>query len=79
VTRHEYQQRARELAPRGAALPQTKLTPEAVREIRRIAAEREQARARITALMSNAAIAERFGVSVRAVERTLAYEVHINV
>lgn len=79
MNRREYEQRARELAPRGDCLPQTKLSADAVREIRRIAEQRERERARITAEMSNAAIAARFGVSVRAVERTLAYEVHINV
>jgi len=79
MNRHEYQVRARELAPRGERLPHTKLTAEQVREIRRLAQVREQERARINAEMSNAAIAARYSVSVRAVERTLAYEVHINV
>ena len=77
MDRHTYLQRARELAPRGAQLPQTKLTPDDVREIRRMAGLREQARAQITAEFGNAAIARRFGVSERAIERVLAWEVHI--
>ena len=77
MDRATYLLRARELAPRGADLPQTKLTPDDVRAIRRMAQMREQARAQITEQFSNAAIAQRFGVSVRAVERVLAWETHI--
>lgn len=74
MDRHEYLVRARELAARGDALPQTKLSADDVREIRRLAALREQARAAITEKYSNAAIAERFGVHRRTVEKILSWE-----
>lgn len=74
MRRHEYLVRARELAPRGEALPQTKLSAADVREIRRLAALRERARAAISARLSNAAIAERFGVHRRTVEKVLSWE-----
>ena len=77
MDRATYLLRARELAPRGADLPQTKLTPDDVREIRRMAQLREQARAQITEQFSNAALARRFGVSARTVEKVLAWETHI--
>lgn len=77
MDRATYLLRARELAPRGEQLPQTKLTPDDVREIRRMAQLREQARAQITQELSNAALAHRFGVSPRTVEKILAWEVHI--
>jgi transcriptional regulator GlxA family with amidase domain len=74
MDRHTYLVRARELALRGEALPQTKLTADDVREIRRLAAARERARAAINERLSNAALAERFGVHVRTVERVLSWE-----
>lgn len=77
MDRREYLVRARELAPRGMQLPQTKLMPLDVAEIRRIAAERERMRQEITERMSNAALAERFGVHVRTIEKALSMETHL--
>ncbi|MEN9806181.1 MAG: hypothetical protein RL756_689 [Pseudomonadota bacterium] len=74
MNRAEYLVRARELAPRGDALPHTKLSEADVREIRRLAQVREQARARINAELSNAAIAARYGVHQRTVEKVLSWE-----
>lgn len=74
MNRAEYLVRAREFAARGSALPQTKLSEADVREIRRLAKVREEARARITAELSNAAIAARYGVHRRTVEKVLSWE-----
>lgn len=71
MNRDEWQQRARELAPRGAALPQAKLTDEDVLSIRAAQVERDAQRQRIAAELSNAALARRFGVHVRTVEKVL--------
>jgi hypothetical protein len=74
MNRREYLIRARELAPRGDDLPQTKLSAADVAAIRRLADEREQARAAITAQMSNEAIAAVYGVHRRTVEKILSRE-----
>lgn len=74
MDRHTYLVRARELAPRGDALPQTKLSADDVREIRRLAAVRERARVAINERLSNEAIAARFGVHRRTVEKVLSWE-----
>jgi transcriptional regulator GlxA family with amidase domain len=79
MNRDEYLVRAREMAPRGERLPQTKLTRDEAEEIRRLARLREVARAQITQELSNTALARRFNVSARAVERVLAYEVHVGL
>jgi hypothetical protein len=77
MDRREYLTRAREFAPRGDALPQTKLSADDVAEIRNAVRLREIARAAIVREYSNAALAARFGVSVRAVERVLMRETHV--
>jgi len=74
MDRHTYIVRARELAPRGEQLPQTKLSADDVLEIRRLAAVRERARAAISERLSNEAIARRFGVHRRTVEKVLSWE-----
>jgi hypothetical protein len=74
MNRREYLTRARELAPRGDALPQTKLSAADVDAIRRLADEREQARAAITARLSNEAIAAVYGVHRRTIEKILSRE-----
>jgi len=71
MNRDEWQQRARELAPRGERLPQAKLTDGAVLEIRAAQHEREKQRRRIADELSNEALARRFGVHVRTVEKVL--------
>ena len=73
MNRREYLVRTREFAARGDALPQTKLTGDDVRAIRAIAAERAALRERARAL-SNAAIAERYGVHPRTVEKIISME-----
>lgn len=77
MPREEYQVRARELAPRGMALPQTKLLPLQVQAIREAVALREKLRREITEKYSNAALAKAFGVHVRPIEKCVAYETHI--
>lgn len=77
MSRFEYQQRAKERAPRGMALPQTKLLPIQVQAIREAVALREKLRREITEKYSNAALAKAFGVHVRTIEKVVAYETHI--
>ena len=74
MTRDEYLQRAREMAPRGMNLPQSKLTPLEVAAIRASAAKREEMRREITETLSNAALAKAYGVHPRTIEKVLAYE-----
>jgi DNA-binding transcriptional regulator YiaG len=71
MNRDEWQQRARELARRGEALPQSKLTDEDVLTIRAAQQERDARRLRIEQELSNAALARRFGVHVRTIEKVL--------
>lgn len=77
VSRFEYQQRAREFAQRGMALPQTKLLPLQVSAIREAVSLREKLRREITEKYSNAALAKAFGVHIRTIEKCVAYETHI--
>lgn len=74
MTRDEYQQRQREFSARGMDLPQSKLMPLDVVAIREAAAKREQMRREINDTLSNAALACRFGVHVRTIEKALSYE-----
>lgn len=79
MPRAEYQVRARELAPRGMDLPQTKLLPLQVAAIREAVALREKLSREITEKYSNAALAKAFGVHIRTIEKCVAYETHIGV
>lgn len=79
MNRDEYLVRAREFAARGCELPQTVLTPDDVRAIREAARLRETARMALAEQYGNAALARRYGVSVRTVERVLMRETHIGV
>lgn len=74
MTRTEYQQRQREFSARGMDLPQSKLMPLDVVAIREAAAKREQMRREINDTLSNAALARKFGVHVRTIEKALSYE-----
>lgn len=74
MTRDEYSQRQREMSSRGMDLPQSKLTPLEVAAIREAAVRREKMRREINETLSNAALAKAYGVSVRAIERVMAYE-----
>lgn len=71
MNRDDYLMRAHEFAPRGMALPQTRLTPENVKEIRHAKWKREDLRQYITEELSNEALAAKFGVHVRSIERVL--------
>lgn len=72
MNRDDYLMRAYEFAPRGQALPQTKLTDDQVREIRSAQEKREDLRAHIRENLSNEALAARMGVHVRTVEKVLS-------
>lgn len=74
MNRAEYQVRAREFCLRGMDLPQSKLMPLDVDEIRSAARQRESLRQHIRDNLSNEAIARKFGVHVRTVEKILAGE-----
>ena len=60
-------------APHGAQLPQSKLTADDVRMIRALVAERDRMDERRRAL-TNAAIAEKFGLHVRTIEKVIRGE-----
>lgn len=70
----DYLIRAREFALRGSALPQTRLTPSAVNEIREAREKREDLRLHIKEKLSNDALAAKFGVHVRTIEKAIKYE-----
>ena len=74
MERGEYLVRARELAPRGQDLPQTKLLTIDVVSIRSAARQRESLRSHIRNTLSNEALANTYGVHVRTIEKVLAYE-----
>lgn len=71
---HEYRQRARELALRGEALPQAKLQADDVTDIRSAKKQREALLQHIRDNLSNAALAKKHGVSVRAIEKIMSHE-----
>lgn len=68
MTRAEYQLRARELALRGEALPQARLTAEAVRAIRRNAHG-----------WTARQWAEHFGVHIRTIDKVRDYRSWVHV
>lgn len=74
MSRAEWQLRARELAARGQELPQAKLLDLDVVTIRSAAKQRESLRKYIKDNLSNAALANKFGVHVRTVEKIVQYE-----
>lgn len=74
LDRDEYLLRARELAPRGQALPQSKLQEDGVEAIRSAARQRENLRQHIRDNLSNEALARKFGVHVRTIEKVLSAE-----
>lgn len=75
MSRHEYVLRAREVAPRGIQLPQSKLMPLDVVEIRSAQRQREALKRHIKNNLSNEALAARFCVHVRSIEKVLSREV----
>jgi len=71
MNRHEYQQRAMELAPRGQDLPQSKLLEIDVISIRSAARQRESLRKHIAGNLSNQALAKQYGTHVRNIEKII--------
>lgn len=75
MNRHEYQlYGAKTTCLRGADLPQSKLTPEIVKEIRLRNAEKERMKRELDARHSATALASEFGVSRSAIEKVLSYQ-----
>ena len=73
MNRDDYMMRAHEFAARGDALPQTRLTEDAVHEIRAAREKRDDLRLHIKEQLSNDALAARFGVHVRTIENAINY------
>lgn len=73
MTRDEYLIRQHEFQSRGMQLPQSKLMDIEVVEIRSMARQREALRRHIRENLSNAAIARKFGVHERTIEKVLSY------
>lgn len=71
LSRAAYLVRAREFAARGEDLPQSRLTEDMVREIRSAAVQRDNLRQYIRDTLSNQALAEKYGVHHRTVEKVL--------
>ena len=73
LDRAEYLLRAREFAPRGQDLPQTKLLDLEVVAIKSAARQREKLRQYIKDNLSNEALAKQYGVHVRTIEKALQH------
>lgn len=73
-TRDEYLRQAREFAPRGQDLPQTKLLDLEVVAIKSAVRQREKLRQYIKDNLSNEALAKQYGVSLRTIERLTQHE-----
>ena len=67
------------LFKRGLDLPQTKLTPFQIMEIRAAVDKRRELREYIAENWSNAALAKRLGVHQRTVEKVIHAETHFHV
>lgn len=74
MTRDEYQSRRTEFALRGQELGQSKLNDQDVIAIRSAAKQRENLRKHITENLSNAALARKFSVHERNIEKILTRE-----
>ncbi len=73
-TREQYLLAASTFAKRGQELPQAKLTPELVAEIRSARRQREALRQHIAENLSNEALAKKLGVHVRTIEKAITNE-----
>jgi hypothetical protein len=69
LERSEYLVRARELALRGEDLPHSKIKMADVEEIRSAIVQRDQLRKYISTNLSNEALARKFGVHIRTIEK----------
>lgn len=74
LEREEYLSRAHSMARRGQELTQTKLQDEDVISIRSAVKQRDNLRKYIRENLSNEAMAKKFGVHVRTVEKCISYE-----
>lgn len=74
LERGEYLSRARELSARGQDLPQAKLLDLDVIAIRSAVVQRQNLRNHITQNLSNEALAQKFGVHVRTIEKAVQRE-----
>lgn len=74
MERGEYLSRAREKARRGQELPQAKLLDVDVITIRSAAKQRENLRKYIRENLSNDALAQKFGVHIRTIEKIVQFE-----
>lgn len=64
------------MTARGMRLPQTKLTPDDVEQIRQLSEWKRAEIERLNSIASAKALAEKFGVHYRTIEKVLAYETH---
>lgn len=71
MKRDEWSVRCRELVKRGQELPHAKLHDLDVITIRSAARQRESLRAHIRAELSNEALARKFGVHIRTIEKVV--------
>jgi len=76
MDRDTYLRDAGQYAPRGQDLPQTKLLDIDVIDIRSAKRQRDQLAKHIRDNLSNAALAKRYGVHIRTIEKTLNRETH---
>lgn len=79
IDRDTYLRDAAQYAARGQELPQTKLLGFDVIDIRSARRQREALLKHIRDNLSNEALAKRYGVHVRTIEKTLARETHCNL
>jgi len=79
IDRQEYRLRAREFAVRGEELPQSKLCNESIVYIRNAKLLRDQLRRNISDTLSNEALAIKYNVTVRTIERILSNEIWVHV
>lgn len=69
LERNEYLTRAREYCLRGEQLPHAKLKETDIEDIRSAARQRENLRAHIKNTLTNEALAKKYGVHVRTIDR----------
>ena len=74
MNRQDYVIHATFNAKRGIDLPQTKLGEDEVRYIRSAVERRIELRNEINETLSNAALAEKYGVHQRTIEKIISYE-----
>jgi DNA-directed RNA polymerase specialized sigma24 family protein len=79
VGRDTYLRDAAQYAPRGQDLPQTKLLDMDVIDIRSAKRQREALLKHIRENLSNEALAKRYGVHQRTIEKALSRETHSNL